>query len=428
MVAIQLFFVRHNKRLDLTESKKFSLSDQSARILEGLEHKILIKAFYEKGRYFEVYDQLSKFSVKSRLIELEMVNMDMNPKLSRDYGIVASGHTVLIVGDRSKRIQAPTEANVISAIIELTTGEKKRILFSYAHGERRTGEKKEGGVSTWSEELVRENYEVQEISLIENQILEAGADLVVLPGPRTDLLAAEGDALAGYLKSGGNVMILVDPGTYRELERFLGQYGITLRDDIIVDEKNRYIKKDKFSPIIPYVKKHGITEGTEGLIFFTLARSVLAEEKMPSGVTTQNFLMSSPTSESAPYDVEKTSIKQDTMETDIYPGPVPVAALAEIETSESSKTPGRLVVVGDSDFASNEDILELGNKDFVLNAINWLLEREAFMGARPERRMYGYTSLTPQHARRLFWLTVVTMPGLGFLFAILFFVRRRIKS
>jgi ABC-type uncharacterized transport system involved in gliding motility auxiliary subunit len=85
-------------------------------------------------------------------------------------------------------------------------------------------------------------------------------------------------------------------------------------------------------------------------------------------------------------------------------------------------------VIGDSDFVSNEAILQFGNKDLILNAVNWLMKREELVGLRPESRIYGYQSLTSGHARRLFWLTVVIMPGLGFFLAVVFFVRRRIKN
>jgi hypothetical protein len=63
-----------------------------------------------------------------------------------------------------------------------------------------------------------------------------------------------------------------------------------------------------------------------------------------------------------------------------------------------------------------------------LNTVNWLVKREELVGPRPERRRYGYQSLTSAHERLLFMSTVVIMPGLGFFLAVLFFVRRRMKN
>ena len=147
--------------------------------------------------------------------------------------------------------------------------------------------------------------------------------------------------------------------------------------------------------------------------------------------------MSSPTSQSVPYETGGTAgirsdirsgIRGDVKKSEIYPGPIPVAALSEVENAEQPWKPGRLVVIGDSDFVSDEAILQFGNKDLILNAVNWLVKREELVGLRPERRKFAYQSLTPGHARLLFWLTVVIMPVLGFFLAVLFFVRRRIRN
>jgi len=429
MVAIQLVIIRYNRSLDLTESQKFSLSEQTLKILENLKDEILIKAFYDKGRYYEVYDPLNKFSVKSPLIKVEMINTDRNPKISKDYGIVKNGQCILFAGENHKKIQGPNEANVVSAIIELTSGMKRQILFFYGHGERRLGDSKGGGLSFWSAELERESCGVEDITLIRNQVIKPDVDLLVLPGPGKDLAVTEAETLVSYLMSGGSVLILLDPGTFPVFEMFLNQFDIQLRDDIIVDEKNRFINKDKFSPLIPFVEKHAITEGTRAVFFFSMARSVSKREGLPPGAQTQNLLMSSPTSQSVPYETERTAgIREDVKGSGIYPGPIPVAALSEVYNPVQPVNPGRLVVIGDSDFVSNEAILQFGNKDLILNTINWLVKREELVGSRPERRMYGYQSLTPAHARRLFMLTVVIMPGLGFFLAVLFFVRRRMKN
>jgi len=419
LVAIQLMFVKYNKRIDLTASEKFSLSEQSLKILKGIEDRILIKAFYEKGKYYEVYDQLSKFSTKSSLINIKMVNMDLNQKLSRDYNIIRSGQCVLFCGERYRRIQAPTEAKVISAIIALTTKEKRKILFLYGHGERRLGSNKDEGLSVLGAELQEEYYDLEDRALLRGDVIESGVDLVVFCGPGKDLVVGEAEVLNEYLKSGGSVLILLDPGIFPEFEKFLTQYGIHLRDDIITDEKNRFINKDRFSPIVSVITEHVITEGIKAAIFFSMARSVARTKNQPPGVEAQDFLMSSQTSQSIPYEASK--------HTKVYPGPVPVAVLAQVKNEKEPGSSGRLVVVGDSDFVSNGTISQLANKDLILNVVSWLVSREELIGSRPGHSPYAYQSLTPGHARLLFWSTVVIMPCLGFLLAVLFFVRGKLE-
>jgi ABC-type uncharacterized transport system involved in gliding motility auxiliary subunit len=160
-----------------------------------------------------------------------------------------------------------------------------------------------------------------------------------------------------------------------------------------------------------------------------MARSVSIKGRLPLGSKTQNLLMSSPTSYSVPYQTGGTAnIREGVKERENYPGPIPVAALTEVRNMHQPGNPGRLVVFGDSNFVSNEAILQFGNMDLILNTVNWLVKREGLVGPRPERRQYDYQSLTPEHARFLFVLTVVTIPGIGFFLAVLFFVRRRMKN
>lgn len=430
MIALQTIFLKYNKRFDLTPSKKFSLSQQSLKILKNLKDNILVKAFYEKGKYFELSDPLSKFSLKTDFFRFEMINFDSNPKLAKDYGITRHGQCVLFYRDRQKRIQYPTESYLASAIIELTSRHKRRILFSEGHGERKTDNEDPNGLSDFKNELEKEYYLLEASSLIQGEDLNSRFDLIVVPGPIKDLLPEEIKTLEEYLVRGGSLLILLDPGLFPEIGSFLNSYGIELRDDIIIDEKNRYIGKDQFSPIIPHIKRHLLTEGSNIPPVFTLARSVSLSKKPCSGVKTQLLLKSSQKSYSIPYKTEGAKKSQIRMEVgNVYSGPVPVAAVAEIVIQkEEVKTQGRLVVIGDSDFLNNEGIYHLGNKDLILNTINWLVKREELIGIRPRSTKYYYPHLTPKHVSVLFWPTVVIMPVISFVLGIVIYVRRRMKN
>jgi len=430
LVALQAVFVSYNKRIDLTPTKKFSLSPQSKKILKNLDDEIFARAFYENGKYFELFDHLSKFSVESSSFKFEMVSLDSNPKMAKEYGITRYGQCILIYKDRQKRIQYPTESNVVSAIIELTSRSKRRLLFLEGHGERRIGDDVPNGLLTLANELKKENYQPETASLIRGEDLRSGVDLILLAGPEKDLFPKELKALKDYLLGGGSLLILLDPGLYPELERFLNSFCIQLKEDIIADEKNRYTGKDQFSFVIPMVKKHLITEGTKTAPVFTLARSISMTEKGCSGVDTQLLLMSSEESLSFPIKaVGKGKFELKTERKNISRGPIPVAAAAEIVSQgEGDKKRGRLVIMGDSDFINNEGIYQLGNMDLILNTIGWLVGREELIGTRQKPFSYYYPNLSPKDVRLIFWPTIVIMPALAFILGVVIFVRRRMRN
>ena len=51
--------------------------------------------------------------------------------------------------------------------------------------------------------------------------------------------------------------------------------------------------------------------------------------------------------------------------------------------AEPPKPESRIVVIGDSDFASNGILGVQGNRDFFLNSVNWLAQQENLIAIRP---------------------------------------------
>ena len=52
MVITVLYSFSHHKRFDLTEEKKYTLSEQSVNILRSLKNDVTVYVFFEKGSNF----------------------------------------------------------------------------------------------------------------------------------------------------------------------------------------------------------------------------------------------------------------------------------------------------------------------------------------------------------------------------------------
>ena len=121
---------------------------------------------------------------------------------------------------------------------------------------------------------------------------------------------------------------------------------------------------------------------------------------------------------------EPSAAKHDT------PGSTSVVVRAEIAAG-TDRAPGRLVVVGDADFASAAYIDLLGNRDLALNAVAWTGGEDALTGARNVRvpeviRPLSPLVLTEAQARAIFLAGVVVEPGAVLLLGItLVGLRRR---
>jgi hypothetical protein len=105
------------------------------------------------------------------------------------------------------------------------------------------------------------------------------------------------------------------------------------------------------------------------------------------------------------------------------PGPLSVMVMGEVGT-------GRLVVIGDADFASDAYFDLLGNGHLALNAIAWVAAEDRLRGGRAKHvpevpRPLSPLVITASTARRLLLLLVVVQPALVLLAGIVVVSVRR---
>jgi len=89
-------------------------------------------------------------------------------------------------------------------------------------------------------------------------------------------------------------------------------------------------------------------------------------------------------------------------------------AAGEEETNADDDDPplqARLAVFGDSDFASNSAVGIQGNRDLALNTINWLAQQENLIAIRPREPEDRRITLTADQQARVYWLSLVLLPG-----------------
>jgi hypothetical protein len=102
------------------------------------------------------------------------------------------------------------------------------------------------------------------------------------------------------------------------------------------------------------------------------------------------------------------------------PAPAPDAT-----PDPASKPESRIVVFGDSDFASNSGLGVPGNRDLFMNAVSWLAQQENLISIRPRDPDDRRVTLTAQAQTAVFWLSLFIIPGLLLLAGVQTWWRRR---
>jgi len=433
LVGLNWISNRQNKRWDLTESKQFTLSDQTKQIVSGLKSPLHIKVFYSAPDTPQNYrDGLEAYQYLSSQVTVDYIDGVARPTESDKEEIAAYPTLVIEYEGRKQRATSANEQAVTNALKKVMEGKSKKAYFLQGHGERDPDDSTtRAGYKGISLALVDENFETAKLQLAQQGSIPADATVLIVAGATTDLLPQESELIRAYLKNGGKLLLLIDPpekgGTVQpsSLIALAKDWGIRVADDIVVDASGmgRLVGTDASVPIgMP--TEHPITANFRVMTAFPVARSVTPIEGGTDGKIARTVIQTSEQSwsESDVKGLYATGRPTQDLAKGDTKGPVAVAAAvsAAAETNatpagdaaaDAKKPESRLVVYGDSDFASNGWVGgQLGNRDLFLNSINWLAQQEDLIAIRPKDPEDRRVTLTQNEQELINWLALAVIP------------------
>jgi ABC-type uncharacterized transport system involved in gliding motility auxiliary subunit len=434
LILINIIAYNNSKRFDLTPGKRYSLSPQSAQILNALTDDLTVTIFYKKGEGDSLKDLLELFSRADSRFNYRFLDLDKNPAKAQTLGIREYGAGIAEYQNRKETIRSLTEENLVNAILRLTDSSEKTVRFVTGHGEKSlTGEDNKTSYSNIKYALELENYRAEELSLLQANKIPDDTLILVIGGPQKDFLQKELEMIADYLQKGGRVIFMFDPFPLARLEQYVGTLGVDLPHDIIIDTESKLFELDEITPLILPDKRHPITERANEGFVFPFCRPAIPLKDHSKDFVLGIFAFSGPRSwaERNTQSVYDGKYRYD-KDTDVS-GPVPVAVTVERASqpkpdAKPTKTM-RLAVIGDSDFVTNNYINVLGNKDLFLNTINWLAERQELVSIRPkaESTAVSMLFLTENESRLVLWSAVIIEPLLILAIGMGVVLRRRMR-
>ena len=423
---IGVMSIKYKVRVDLTQNSRYTLSAHTVKILKSLKDDVEVIAFYRSDERTRqaMSDLLSEYSYHTPRFSFRFVDPDRDPTEAVKYGITSYRTTLLKYGGKQEIVGTESENKLTNSLLKLINKDVKVFYFVSGHGEKRLDSKEENGYSYVKEAIERENHQVRDLLLISAEKVPEDAAVLVVSGPETDYLQNELDKITAFVKKGGRALFMVDPGGFPRLTTYLSGFGFELTSDLIMDKMSQVYGANYLTPVVAqYDKNHPITRDFELATFFPLTRSIHIKEEPTKGS----------------FDIAKTSDKSWTVtgkltkeDEEFNParhirGPISVAAVTAVEVNlgdnkagktkaedglDSMKTWGKILVTGDSDFASNKFLKMAGNKDFFLNMLNWLAEENVLISVRRKEPGLSPLLLTAVQGKIVFWLSVVIVPSL----------------
>ena len=437
LLALVTAAYRYNLRVDLSPGSRFTLSDHGLAVLRTLKAPVHVTGFIrtEDPRNVVLKDLLWQSARENAHLTYDIVDVNRNPAMAAEYGISAYGAAVVESEGKRSDFTNPSESQLVSAILDVTQAARKVYLLG-GHGECSIKDTdRHVGCSVFGSAIRNENYSLDELTLFGGRVIPDDTDILVIAGPTSDPLQAEIEAIGTYLDRGGKLLALLDPFAAPRLSELLAGYGVKVGNDVVLDPENRLGGGELLSAVITDLNpQHLVTSTLDSPALLSGIRSVEGRSDESIGRTATRLMRSSERSwATEDAEVVRGATPRFVAGRDLN-GPITVGVevTQPAKTAASDEGPVKktvLIVYGDSQFVTNRFLDYLGNKDLLLNSLNWLSRDDELVSVRSKAKTPGknFFFVSQAEMSQLFRMAVVVQPGLFILLGALVFVYRRLR-
>lgn len=400
LVVANFLANRYNKTFDATANKRYSLSDQTKKIAHDLKQDISIQYFDKPSGMQAGKDLLDRYALLSPRIHVEYIDYLKKPQLARADNITREGEAIVSNGVKKEEAKTFDEEGITGALIRTLKGGERTVCVATGSGEHRLEDSTAEGMSEFQTSVQKDNYKVKSISLLEKAEVPPDCTTLVIAGPSGDYIQPAVDAIKKYVEGGGRALIMLDPplkvgrreiGDNDALLNLLSSWGVTADKDLILDENilGQLYGLGPEVPVISSYESHPIvSELANSQTAFPVSRSLDTKNGDKTSVTK---LFSTSKNSFATTTLNAPEIRIDPNK-DKH-GPFTLAAAGTYSTGKENSQ-GRFVVVGNSRWAANNFLRFNGNKNLLLNMLNWLSSDEDLISIRPKEPEDRRISLT----------------------------------
>ncbi len=406
---------RYNKSFDTTSNKKFTLSDQTEKIAKNLKQPVTITYWDQPTKFQGAHDLLDRYKNLSSKIDVQYMDTDKKRTQAIAAGVKTLGSIFVNVGNKQQEAKSLTEEEITGAMVRAMKGGERTACFVLGSGEHAVADTDRDGYSGFKELVEKNTYKTDTLKMLEKPEIPATCSILVVGGPHRDYIQPEVDAIKNYVENGGRALFMLDPplkfakqeiDDNQALLNVLAGWGVTVDKDLVLDTSGvgQLFGLGPEFPLVTNYESHAIVrEMKDTPSGFPIARSL---EVGKGDKTTVEKLFSTTDNSFATTNLASPEIKEGK---DDKKGPLVLGAAGTYTTGKETGN-GRFVVVGSSRWVSNNFLRFNGNRDLVLNMMNWLSSDEDLISIRPKEPEDRRLNMTARQMSMLFYETVLFLP------------------
>lgn len=402
LIALNFIASKYSFRFDFSEGKIHTLSEQSQKIIKMINSEVSVYGFMKEEERTSFNELMKRYQASNPLIKYYFVNPNAELSLTKKYEIKTFG-TVVVESENKHLLieEGLSESALTNTLLKLQLQKIKKVAFLVGHQERSIHDNNISGISQLKATLVGQGYNVTEINLTTSKTIPKDIELIVIAAPKVSFLEREIQILNSFISRNGNVIYLQDPQENLSTPSFISERGIRILNGTIIDPDAAPFSGGAEIPLVGRYGDHDVTKGLKKESLRTLypIATALKEVRNLDGIKLTPLAFTSPRSwlesrvaQNVKYD-ENSDLK----------GPLVLGLISESKG-------GKIVVFGDSDFASNQFLLLGANKNLLVNAVQYVMDDQERISILPRGTLFHQILLSNSQLQLIRFFAGIFIP------------------
>ncbi len=434
--------------IDVTQEKRYTISEETKTQIKNIEQKVVI---YLIGYNEEtsLSDLLKQYTKQNENITHEIIkDIQDRPDLKSKYQITDETQVIIVeAGDRNKVLTAQelitydyttyqqidvSEQKITNAIVGITIEDEPKIYFLTGHNEYGLNT----NLTVLNAYLQNEVNKVETLDLLVKNEVPQDADVLVIASPTKDFVDGEVEKITTYINKGGKILWLNDQDFSTQerpnIQKILDLYGVKLDKGIVLEQDDSKMIAETPNFIIPNITSTKATKDIAtdgGVLLINSGKITLADdEKLEELKVTNETILT--TSEKSLFRVNVANTSTSKIDTD-QEGSFTIAS--KLTKQINDDTSSSMYIVANNLFATDYPIATgssqvpaiyfYNNKDFTLNMISDLTNREDTITIRKDTGTITYTATAQQNT--IIKSIIFTMPAVIIIVGVVVWILRR---
>lgn len=422
LIVANIIISKQEFTFDVSKDKLYTISDQTKSILKNNKKDITIYYLNSKADANSAYLRIVKqYAKASKHVKIEYRDFENYPNFASDYmndgGDAEEDSVIVVCGDKYRYVAASdyvqysydssyntttsltVESNITSAINYVISDNTPKVYTLTGHQEADTP-------TTLTEGLQNDNYEIEELNLLNQEEVPDDCSVLFINAPTTDLSKDDLKKIKTYLeKDTGKLYVILDAlqDDLPNLYSLLDTYGLTVNKGVVVETDTQKYMSQYPTYLLPTINSTDISEDLAGNanILFPISKGLTIKDD--TGDYTVTSVLD--TSESAFSKVDTSSNTTKKAKEDIDGG----FSLASIVSDDNG---GKAIVLGCANALADQvdQAVSGSNSNLALNGFNYLTQQESKISVRAKEISNDYAIVPAFWQKTVMMFTIFVIP------------------